>query len=167
MKGEKTGLERGKNGIGKGKNRMGRGQKWVLNGAKMGFKRYKNRNLAKSDNLERIRTSPRPLSTSFQLFFHRSVFFHPFFHDFGQKRERKDAKKWRNGKGKKSVLSHFFPTPIFYLSFSGTSLVRGHLPPTRGYILPPYLKNNGGTTLAHIFVGPPCRCGFHPSKVDG
>ena len=48
----RTGLERGKNGMG--------------TGSKMGFKRYKSRNLAKFVNLERGRMAPQPLSTSFQ-----------------------------------------------------------------------------------------------------
>ena len=38
------------------------------------------------------------------------------------KNRKKGAKKWRNRIGQKSVLSLFFPIPIFYLSFLGTSL---------------------------------------------
>ena len=39
------------------------------------------------------------------------------------KKGKKGAKKWRNGKGKKSVLFCIFPVPVFYLSFPSTSLM--------------------------------------------
>ena len=55
---------------------------------------------------------PQPLSRSFLPFFHCSAPFSTVFHDFDQKR-KKGVKIWRNGKGKKSVLSRFFPIPVF------------------------------------------------------
>ena len=115
-KGAKKGLEKGKNGIG-----MGQERDW--NGVKNSFKRYKKRNLAKFEILERARMGPRPLSRYFQPVFHRFAPFSTCFSQFGAKIGKKSAKKWRNGKGKKSVLSCFFPVPLFYLSFLGTYLV--------------------------------------------
>ena len=49
--------------------------------------------------------------------------FSPVFHDFGQKRKKTGAQKWRNGKGKNAFLSRFFPIPVFSRSLPSTSLV--------------------------------------------
>ena len=92
-------------------------------GAKTGFKWHKKRNLARFDNLEWRGTAVLRRSTSFQPFFCRSTPFFTRFWGFASKAGKKDVRKWRNGKGKKSVHSSFFPVPVFSLSFLGTSLV--------------------------------------------
>ena len=101
-------LERDKNGIG--------------TGPRTGFKRYKKWNLTKFENLERGRTTPRPLSTSFQLFVAVPPLFSPVFHDFGQKRDKRVPKFWGTGKERKAFFPVSFPFPFFYHSFPGTSL---------------------------------------------
>ena len=74
------------------------------------------------------------------VFFAVPALFSPVLDDFRQKREKKVVKKWRNGKGKKRVLSSFFPVPVFSRSFPRTSLVGTWQLPTSG---------------AHIFLTPP------------
>ena len=116
-KGVKTGLERGKKGVGMG--------------AKTGFKRYKKRNLAKFENLERRRTAALCCSTSFQPFFGLSSrflavppLFSPVFHDFGQKREKNGCPKMEERERKERVpfpflsRSHFFPFLAWHISIS-------------------------------------------------
>ena len=116
--GSRTGVERGKNGFGMGsRTGLKRGKRQVGTGVKIGFKRHKTRNLAKFYNLERRETAVLCRSTSFQPFFAVPTLFSPVFDDFRQKGEKMVVKKWRNGKGKKSVLSSFFPIPVFSLSF--------------------------------------------------
>ena len=117
-KGTRTGVERGKNGFGTGsRTGLERGKNVIGTGAKTGFKRYKKRNLARLDNLERRGKAVLRCSTSFQPFFAVPPLFSPVFDGFLQKREKKVVKKWRNWKGKKSVLSSFFPFPFFPFPF--------------------------------------------------
>ena len=92
-----------------------RGQKRVLNGIKIGI----SPDSTIWNGVERPFFAIPHLSS---LFFTVSSLFSPVFDDFRQKQEKKVVKKWRNGKGKESVLSSFFPVPVFSLSFPGTSL---------------------------------------------
>ena len=94
----------------------------VKQGAKTGFKRHKKRNLAIFDNLEQRGTAILCRSTSFQPFFVVPPLFFTLFDDFRQKGE-KGRQKMEAGKGKKSVLSNFFPVPVFSFSFPGTSVI--------------------------------------------
>ena len=100
------------------KTALERGQKRVLNGIKNGI--LPNSRIWKGE--ERSRGLFPHLSGRF---FAVPPLFSPVFHDFGQKGEKKGAKKWRNGKGKNAFLSRFFPIPVLYLSFPGTCLVCG------------------------------------------
>ena len=112
-KGTRTGVERGKNGYGKGsRTGLERGKNGVGTGAKTGFKRHKNGISSDSTIWNGVE---RP-------FFAVPPLFSPVFDDFA-KYGKKGRQKWRNGKGKKSVLSSFFPVPFFSLSFPCTSLV--------------------------------------------
>ena len=113
-KGTRTGVERGKRGFGKGSKT---GLEKDKNGVetRAGFKRYKKQNLARFNNLERRGMAVLRRSTSFQTFFLPfHPFFSPVFDDFRQKQKKKVVKKWRNGKGKKSVLSCFFSRSHFF-----------------------------------------------------
>ena len=73
-------------------------------GAKIGFKRHKDRNLARFDNLEWRGTAVLLRSTSFQPFFSLfQPFFHPFLTIFAkngkkgrQKREERERKEKRS-----------------------------------------------------------------------
>ena len=122
-KGTRTGVEKDKNGFGTGsrtdlegvKTRLERGQKQVLNGTKNGI----SPDSTIWNGMERLFFTVPHLSS---LLFAVPPLFSPVFDDFRQKWEKKVVKKWRNGKGKKSVLSNFFPIPVFCLSFPGTSL---------------------------------------------
>ena len=106
-KGTRTGKGRGKNGIGTG-SRTG------FKREKMGFKQYKSPNLAKFENLEWRRTAVLRCSTSFQPVFWPFRLFSPFFHDFGQKREKRVPKN--GGTGKERM--HFFPVPFPFPFFT-------------------------------------------------
>ena len=115
--GARTGVERGKNGFGTGsRTGLERGQKLVFNGNKNGI----SPNSTIWNDVERLFFVVPHLSS---LFFSVPTLFSPVFDDFRQKQEKKVVKKWRNWKGKKSVLSTFFPNPVYSLSFLGTSLV--------------------------------------------
>ena len=102
-----------------------RGKKRVGTGAKTSFKQQKNgisQNSTIWKGVERPFFAVPHLST---VFFAVSALFSPVLDDFRQKREKKVVKKWRNGKGKKRVLSSFFPVPVFSRSFPRTSLILG------------------------------------------
>ena len=114
--GTRTGKERGKNGKKNGvKNGLERGPKRVLNGKKNGI----SPNSTIWNGVERPFFAVPHLSCRFLAVPPR---FSPVFHDFGQKREKTGAQKWRNGKGKNAFLSRFFPVPVFSRSLPGTSL---------------------------------------------
>ena len=110
------------NGFGKGQKRvwkgaktgLERGQKRVLKGAKTGFKRHNKRNLAKFGNLERARTAPRPLSTSFQPFFHRSTPFFTRFSRFWPKTGKKGCQKLEERERKETASFPFLSRSRFF-----------------------------------------------------
>ena len=58
------------------------------------------------------------------VFFAVPALFHPFFTIFA-KNGKKGRQKMEERERKESVLSSFFPVPVFSLSFPGTSLVGG------------------------------------------
>ena len=124
-KGTRTGVERGKNGFGTGsitgwkrvKTGLERGQKWVLNGIINGIS-------PDSTIWNGVEWPFFAVPHFSSLFFAVPPLFSPVFDDFFQKGEKKVVKKWRNGKGKKSVLSNFFPVPLFFPFLSQAHLYR-------------------------------------------
>ena len=95
------GLERGQERVWKRvKTGLERGQKRVLNGIKKESRQI--RQFGTAWNCRSLAVPP---------------LFHPFLTIFA-KNGKKRCKKWRNGKGKKSVLSSFSPRSCFFLFLS-------------------------------------------------
>ena len=115
--GTRTGKERGKNEKKGGKNRLERGPKRVLNG-----KKTESRQIRESRTAKNGRSSPFHIFLAVFWPFH--LVFHPFFHDFGQKREKNGCPKMEERERKERVPfpflshSHFFPFLAWHISSS-------------------------------------------------
>ena len=110
----RSGFGKGKNGFQNSQKRMWYGARTTLERGQERVLNSKKRNLAKFENLERGRTSPRPLSTSFQPFYHRSAFFHPFCM-VSAKSGKKGAKNGGTGKERQAFFPVSFPFPFLPL----------------------------------------------------